>query len=274
MKIYKLLFVALSMGVFAVACNSAKTEEAAAQENEETSEVIPQEKTAKDFLPSRKQIKDVSYLVGINFGSFIKGYNFGDLDYAQIRKGMEDFINAKESQDPEEFAKQFRVNPNDMNKLFNEYLQNRRSYTIYTNKEKEEQFLAKNAKKDGVQITPSGLQYKIISEGAEVHPAVKDTVWAKYRGTLIDGTVFDETTEESGSRKFVLGSVIEGWNEGLSLIGEGGEIELYIPYKLGYGENGNRTIGPAETLIFNISLEKVSKCVPAKVDTAVKAKKK
>ncbi len=271
MKIYK-LFIALSMGVLAVACNSTKKEAAATEENEETSEVIPEEKTAKDFLPSRKQVKDVSYLVGVNFGSFIKGYNFGDLDYAQIRKGMEDFINAKESQDPDEFTKQFRVDPNDMNDLFNEYLQNRRSYTIYTNKEKEEAFLTKNAKKDGVQITPSGLQYKIISEGNEVRPAAKDTVWAEYRGTRLDGTVFDETQKDE-PRKFVIGSVIEGWNEGLKLIGEGGEIELYIPYKLAYGENGNRAIGPAETLIFNISLEKVGKYVPAKVDVKPAKKK-
>ncbi len=272
MKIYK-LFVALSVGVLAVACNSANAEKSADQENEATSEVIPQEKTAKDFLPSRQQVKDVSYLVGINFGSFIKGYNFGDLDMAQIRKGMEDFINAKQTADQDEFVKQFRVDPNKMNELFNEYLQNRHEYLVYSNKEKGEKFLAKNAKKEGVKITPSGLQYRIISEGNEVHPGLKDTVWAKYKGTLLDGTVFDETTEESGARKFTLGSVIEGWNEGLQLIGEGGEIELYIPSKLGYGDGGNRSIGPAETLIFNISLEKVEKFVPVETKPAEPKKK-
>jgi FKBP-type peptidyl-prolyl cis-trans isomerase len=260
MKIYK-LFVALTMGVCAVACNSTKSE-APAEGDEATSEVIPEEKTAKDFLPSRKEVKDVSYLVGVNFGSFIKGYNFGDLDMAQIRKGMEDFINAKQNNDPDEFVKQFRVDPNTMNELFNNYLKNRHDYTVYSNKEKQEKFLAKNAKKDGVKITPSGLQYKIISEGNEIHPEPKDTVWAQYKGSLLDGTVFDETTEETGSRKFTLNSVISGWKEGLALIGEGGEIELYVPYQLGYGENGNRSIGPAETLIFNISLEKVGKFVP------------
>ncbi len=272
MKIYK-LFVALSAGVLAVACNSAKTEQAAGQENEATSEVIPQEKTAKDFLPTKKQVKDVSYLVGINFGSFIKGYNFGDLDMAQIRKGMEDFINAKQTADQEEFVKQFRIDPNQMNDLFNEYLQNRHNYLVYSNKEKGEKFLAKNAKKEGIKITPSGLQYRIVSEGNEIHPGVKDTVWAKYKGTLLDGTVFDETTEESGARKFSLGSVIAGWTEGLQLIGEGGEIELYVPSDLGYGDNGNRGIGPAETLIFNVSLEKVEKFVPVETKPEVTKKK-
>jgi len=272
MKIYK-LFVALSAGVLVVACNSAKTEQAAGQENEATSEVIPQEKTAKDFLPTKKQVKDVSYLVGINFGSFIKGYNFGDLDMAQIRKGMEDFINAKQTADQEEFVKQFRIDPNQMNDLFNEYLQNRHNYLVYSNKEKGEKFLAKNAKKEGIKITPSGLQYRIVSEGNEIHPGLKDTVWAKYKGTLLDGTVFDETTEESGARKFSLGSVIAGWKEGLQLIGEGGEIELYVPSDLGYGDNGNRGIGPAETLIFNVSLEKVEKFVPVETKPEVIKKK-
>lgn len=257
MKINKLFF-ALSLGLVFVGCQPKGTE---VSENgaadEATSEEVAKPKTAKDFLPLRQDKKDVSYLVGVNFGSFIKGYNFGDLDMAEIRKGMQDFINAKQSGDPEEFAKQFRVDPNRMNELFNSYLSDRRNYTIYTNKEREEDFLAKNAKKDGVQVTPSGLQYKIISAGNEVHPTVVDTVYVTYRGSLLDGTVFDETKGEAIS--LVLGRTVNGWKEALPLIGEGGEMEIYIPYALGYGENGTRGIGPAETLIFNVSLDKVGK---------------
>ncbi len=259
MKISKLL-LALSMGVMVVACQENKAEEVTSPSDEATSEVVPKEKVAKDFLPSRKELNDVSYLVGVNFGSFIKGYNFGDLNMSEIRKGIEDFLKAKQTDDPEEFAAQFRVNPNDMNELFNNYLMNRREYTLYSNKEREEKFLNKNAKKPGVNVAASGLQYKIISEGNDIHPALSDTVWVKYRGTLLDGTVFDETKEGSDAVKFTLGQVIEGWNEALPLIGEGGEIEIYVPYKLAYGEQGTRgAIGPAETLIFNISLEKVAK---------------
>lgn len=255
MKIVK-WFMPLVMGLALVACQS-NSDEQAVEGDEATSEVIPQEKTAKDFLPSKKELNDVSYLVGVNFGSFIKGYNFGDLNMAQVRKGIEDFLNAKQTENPEDFVKQFRVDPNQMDALFNKYLQDRRSYTLYTNKEKEEQFLAKNAKKPGVVVAPSGLQYKIISEGNEVHPTLKDTVYVKYKGSLIDGTVFDQTREDEEARSFVLSRVVEGWKQGLPLIGEGGEIELYVPYALGYGEYGNRNIEPAATLIFNISLEKV-----------------
>lgn len=255
MKINK-LFYALSLGLVFVGCQPKDAEVSGNDAADEaTSEEIAKPKTAKDFLPSRQERKDVSYLVGINFGSFIKGYNFGELDMAEVRRGMEDFINSKQSSDPDEFAKQFRVDPNRMNELFNNYLGNRRSYTIYTNKEREEAFLAKNAKKDGVQVLPSGLQYKIISAGNELHPTVADTVYVSYKGSLLDGTVFDETKGEAVS--LVLGRTVNGWKEALPLIGEGGEMEIYIPYALGYGENGTRGIGPAETLIFNVSLDKV-----------------
>ena len=257
------LFWALIMGLAVMACQpKGEQTEQAAEGDEATSEVIPREKTAKDYLPSSKERKDVSYLVGVNFGSFIKGYNFGDLDMAQIRKGIEDFLNAKQTSDPEEFAKQFRVDPNEMNELFNTYLENRRNYVVLSNKEREEKFFSTNLKKPGVVAAAEGFQYKIISEGNELKPAVSDTIWVKYKGTLLDGTVFDETPADSEARQFVLGRVIEAWNLALPLIGEGGEMELYVPYNMAYGENGTRGIGPAETLIFNISLEKVGKVAP------------
>lgn len=262
MKILK-WFAPLAMGLAVMACSSNQSAEtsAAATEGEEAVDAAPVQKTAKDFVPSRQQVKDVSYLVGINFGSFIKGYNFGELDYAQIRKGMDDFINAKGNQRDPEFVNQFRVNPEEMNNLFNEYLQNRRDFILYTNKEKEDKFLASNLKKSGVQATPSGLQYKIISTGNDVKPAAVDTVWVKYQGKLLDGTVFDETAADAESVHFTLNRVVKGWTEGLQLIGEGGEIELYVPASLGYGDNGAPQAGiePGSTLIFNVSLEKVGK---------------
>ena len=250
--------VALTMGLAVVACQP-KAEKAAEGENADAAEVAPKEMTAKDFVPSRQELNDVSYLVGINFGSFIKGYNFGDLNYAQVRKGMNDFINAKGNQNDPDFAEQFRVDPNKMNELFNNFLQNRRNYTLYTNKAKEDKFLAANAKKAGVQTTASGLQYRIINEGDDVRPAAVDTVWCRYKGTLLDGTVFDQTPEDGDATKFILNRVVKGWTEGLQLVGQGGEIELFIPASLGYGDNGNRGIEPGATLIFNVSLEKVGK---------------
>ncbi len=265
MKISK-WFAALAMGLALVACSSKNNGTEATEEAKD--EAVPVEKTAKDFVPTRKQVKDVSYLVGINFGSFIKNYNFGDLDYSQIRKGMNDFINAKGNMRDPEFTEQFDVDPNTMNELFNDYLMNRRNYTLYTNKEKEEKFLASNAKKDGVFSTPSGLQYKIVAAGNDVHPEATDTVWVKYQGKLLDGTVFDQTEADGDAAKFTLNRVVKGWQEGLALIGEGGEIELYVPAALGYGDRGEMQGGiePGATLIFNVSLEKVGKKVEAPAD--------
>lgn len=248
---------ALILGLAVVAC-APKAEEAATEEN---GEAVPVEKTIKDYQSTKAEIDTVSYLVGVNFGSFIKNYNFGDLNYAQVRKGIQAFINAKGNPRSEDFGEQFAVDPNRMNEIFNAFLEKRHQILLLTNKEAGEKFLAANAAKEGVQVTPSGLQYKIISEGNDVKPAAVDTVWARYKGTLLDGTVFDESDPEGDAVKFVLNRVIKGWTEGMQLIGEGGEIELYIPSDLAYGQNGTQGIEPNSTLIFNVSLEKVGKYV-------------
>lgn len=250
-------FMALILGLAVVAC-APKAEETATEEN---AEAVPVEKTVKDYQSTKAEIDTVSYLVGVNFGSFIKNYNFGDLNYAQIRKGIEAFLEAKGNPRSEDFGEQFKVDPNRMNEVFNAYLEKRHELVLLQNKEKEEKFLAANALKEGVQTTASGLQYRIIAEGGELKPSPVDTVWAHYRGTLIDGTVFDESDPEGDAVKFLLNRVIKGWTEGLQLIGEGGEIELYVPSSLGYGQNGTQGIEPNSTLIFNISLEKVGKYV-------------
>ena len=90
-------------------------------------------------------------------------------------------------------------------------------------------------------------------------PAAQDTVWVKYCGKLLDGTVFDETAEDAEPVRMQLNRVIKGWTEGLQLVGEGGEIELYIPSNLAYGEQGNQAIEPNSTLIFNVKVDKVGK---------------
>ena len=218
----------------------------------------------KDLLPTASQIDSVSYLIGVNFGYFIKANDFaeklGDLNMAQLRKGMSDFINAEGEPRDTAFNKQFKVSPELMNEVFNSFLSKKREYKSELNRREGVAFLEKNKTKEGVVETESGLQYEIIEAGNDVHPALKDTIMVNYTGTLLDGTVFDETKADDDAVHFTLGQVIQGWNEALPLIGEGGEIEIYVPYKLGYGEQGTRgAIGPAETLIFNISLEKVGK---------------
>ena len=257
MKTFKLLAMAAVL-VTAVACNS----NAPAAEDGQAAEIT----NPKDILPSKAVTDSVSYLMGINFGSFLKGYGFGDrLNYAEIKKGIDDFVHATGNQADTNFLKQFKISPEEMNRMFGEYLQKISEYTLAVNKEKEAKFLAANAKKEGVQTTESGLQYIISEAGNDVKPAATDTVWVKYTGTLIDGTKFDENQAADGNR-MLLNRVIKGWTEGLQLIGEGGKIKLFIPADLAYGENGSRGIEPNSALIFDVELVKVGKVAEEKAE--------
>ena len=214
-------------------------------------------------LPSSATVDSVSYLVGINFGYFIKANGFGtDLNYGEIKKGMMDFINAEGDMRDASFNDQFRIKPDEMNRLFDQYISALREYKGAVNKAKGEAFLAAKFNETGVEKSESGLCYKIIEEGnKEVCPAERDTVWVNYVGTLIDGTEFDSNTAAGEPAQMVMNQVIPGFSEGLALIGEGGKIELYIPSDLAYGANGPSSIGPNSTLVFEIELTKVGKYV-------------
>ena len=213
----------------------------------------------KEFQSSKAQIDSVSYLLGINFGSFLKGYDFGsDLNYGEIVKGMKDFVNAKGNVQDPEFLEQFKIDPNKMNDLFNNYLEKRSSGLSMMQKQKSEKFLEANGKKAGVVTTESGLQYKIIEPGNDVKPGPQDTVWVRYKGSLIDGTVFDAVADDADPIMLTLNRVVAGWTEGLQLIGEGGKIDLFIPSELGYGEQGNQSIPGNSVLLFNVELTKVA----------------
>ncbi len=255
-------FFALALGAMTVACSPKQAEPAV--EGAENAEAIEETvKTLKDYTPSKAEIDTVSYLLGVNFGSFLKGYNFGDVNYSKVVAGMKDYMKAEgDFRDPD-FGKQFKVSPDRINDVFNAYLEKRHNYTLLANKEKGEKFLAANKKKAGVQETESGLQYKIIEPGNDVKPSAEDTVWVRYKGTHLDGTVFDETAEDADPAKFTLKGVIAGWTEGMQLVGEGGHIELYVPANLAYGEQGRPGIDPNSTLIFDVVVEKVGKFVPA-----------
>lgn len=214
-------------------------------------------------LPTASETDSVSYLIGINFGSFIKGYNFGkDLNYAEIKKGMMDFINAEGNQRDPEFNNQFKINPMEMNRLFNDFLTKRNEYEAAVNKAEGEKFMQDNKMKDGVVSTDSGLQYRIMEAGNDVKPGPKDTVFVQYTGTLLDGTVFDESDKEKDPVRFTLNRVIKGWTEGLQQVGEGGKIQLFVPDSLAYGARRTGNIGPNSTLLFDIEVVKVGK-VPA-----------
>ena len=146
-----------------------------------------------------------------------------------------------------------------------------------------EKFLAENAKKPGVKVLPSGLQYKVIKAGQGEVPKATDEVEVIYEGRLIDGTVFDATSKHGGAKtdKFRAGNLIKGWTEALTTMPVGSKWQLYIPYKLAYGERQAGQIPPYSTLIFDLELVSIVKpevkAEPAgelKEDVAVGAEKK
>ena len=124
-------------------------------------------------------------------------------------------------------------------------------------------FLEANKIKDGVVTTESGLQYKILKKGIGAFPVATDKVKVNYEGKLLNGSIFDSSFERGEPIEFGLNQVIKGWTEGMQYINEGGEIELYIPYDLAYGERGaGGSIPPYATLIFRVQLLQIVKEVP------------
>ncbi|SFX57030.1 FKBP-type peptidyl-prolyl cis-trans isomerase [Marinospirillum alkaliphilum] len=126
------------------------------------------------------------------------------------------------------------------------------------NLQRGQQFLAENAGKAGVQVTASGLQYKVVREGKGNKPKAGSTVKVHYEGTLTDGTVFDSSYRRGEPVSFRVNQVIAGWQEALQLMPEGSEWMLYIPAELAYGPAGaGGAIGPNETLVFKVELQEV-----------------
>ena len=115
-------------------------------------------------------------------------------------------------------------------------------------------FLAENGKRKGVMTTASGLQYEVITMGKGEKPTAESTVKVHYEGTLLNGTVFDSSYRRNEPIEFGLNQVIRGWTEGVQLMPIGSKFKFFIPYDLGYGENGGGPIGPYETLIFEVEL--------------------
>ena len=130
--------------------------------------------------------------------------------------------------------------------------------TMQKNTNNDKKFLEDHKKQEGVKVTASGLQYKVLKEGTGKKPKASDTVEVHYRGTLIDGTEFDSSYKRNKSISFPLNGVIAGWTEGLQLMKEGAKYKLVIPSHLGYGETGaGQLIYPNATLIFEVELIKV-----------------
>jgi FKBP-type peptidyl-prolyl cis-trans isomerase FklB len=122
------------------------------------------------------------------------------------------------------------------------------------NVEKGKIFLSKNKENEGIETLESGLQYKILSKGTGPSPLADDEVEVHYHGTLLNGQVFDSSIQREEPAKFNVSGVIKGWTEALQLMKVGGKWKVFIPSDLAYAESGNNSIGPNETLIFEVEL--------------------
>jgi FKBP-type peptidyl-prolyl cis-trans isomerase FkpA/FKBP-type peptidyl-prolyl cis-trans isomerase FklB len=129
------------------------------------------------------------------------------------------------------------------------------------NAEAGDKFLAENAKKPGVKTTASGLQYQVLTAGEGPKPKPSDTVRVNYKGSLLDGTVFDDSSKHGGPTEIPLQQVVPGWQEGIALMPVGSKYAFWIPAKLGYGEKGTPggPIPPNATLVFEVELLDIAK---------------
>jgi FKBP-type peptidyl-prolyl cis-trans isomerase FklB len=155
-------------------------------------------------------------------------------------------------------AKTSLIQPDAANQYVNDYFF--KQYSLKAEKDKSIQlkWLEDNKAKEGVKVTASGLQYKVIDMGTGIKPLATNTVKVHYKGSLIDGTVFDSSYDRGEPIEFPLNGVIKGWTEGVQLMPQGSKFEFYIPYDLAYGDKGaGGTIPPYATLIFIVELLEV-----------------
>ncbi len=197
----------------------------------------------------------VSYSFGLVLGKRMQN-DLPDLNVDVFMQGVKDAIENKAPLlSDEEVADVLSTFQRDMQQQQMEKVQE----IADKNQKIGEEFLAKNKDKEGVVTLESGLQYKVLTEGKGPQPGSSDVVKVHYTGSLISGEVFDSSVERGEPVTFPLNGVIAGWTEALQLMPTGSKWQLYIPSELAYGTNGNRSIGPNETLLFDVELISIEK---------------
>lgn len=195
---------------------------------------------AKTFKDDKEK---ANYAIGLNVGNNFKQGNL-EYDAAAFDQGMKDALAGKQG-----------LTMQEANDVIRKYQGERRAVIGAKNKAEGEAFLAANKSKPGVKTFESGLQYKVLAEGSGESPKAEDTCVVKYRGTLIDGTEFDNSERApGGTASFPANRVIKGWTEALTHMKPGAKWQLFIPSDLAYGEQGNRNIAPNSTLLFDVEL--------------------
>ena len=190
----------------------------------------------------------VSYGIGRQMGDQLASNPFDGVSTAAVAQGVMDALNGVDMPySNEQMQAAFEA--------INAQMQAKEAEKSKTLAAAGEAFLAENAKKAGVTVTASGLQYEVITQGTGAVPTATSKVKTHYHGTLIDGTVFDSSVNRGQPIDFPVNGVIAGWTEALQLMPVGSKYRLYIPYNLAYGERGaGASIKPYSALIFDVEL--------------------
>jgi len=209
------------------------------------------------YAGERPELKDQkakdSYSLGYQYGQTFKKQGM-EIDLEIFTAGIRDALEgAKPEMNPEEIRETIKSL---QQRVFIAQQQQLREQAA-KNFEEGQAFLAENAKKEGVKTLPSGLQYRVLSEGVGASPKAGDTVTVHYRGTFIDGTEFDSSYKRGEAASFQVDGMIKGWTEALQMMKEGSKWELFVPSELAYGERGLGRIPPNSTLIFEVELVSV-----------------
>ena len=195
-----------------------------------------------------------SYGLGMSLGANLKrsGVDPAQVDFGLLEKGMKDAAGGKTMLTEMEARGAIMAFQTEARKKLAE-----------KNKKEAEEFLAANKSKPGVVTTASGLQYKILTEGQGESPKATDNVTVHYKGTLLDGTEFDNSYKRNQPASFGVGQVIKGWTEALQLMKPGAKWQLFVPPDLAYGEAGRPGIPPNALLTFEVELISVQTAAPA-----------
>lgn len=190
-------------------------------------------------------MEDISYALGVLFAKNLQDQGLETISTAEMSDGL-----------ASQMKGDARLTPEQANEMVGEFMQSKQAEASAGYDAECQAFLAENAKKDGIQTTASGLQYRHETVGEGDAPTAASTVTVHYRGTLIDGTEFDSSYSRGEPISFPLGNVIPGWTEGLQLMKPGGKTFFYIPQNLAYGANPNPNgpIPPLAALIFEVEL--------------------
>jgi FKBP-type peptidyl-prolyl cis-trans isomerase len=207
-------------------------------------------------LTLKTQKEKESYAIGLNIGKGLKDSlkkDDVDINSDLLLRGMKDALGGTKPLLTDEETKTV------LNTLQTDMRQHQKELhdaALTKNSKEGEEFLAANKEKPGVVTLPSGLQYKIITEGNGPKPTAADTIVCNYKGTLLDGTEFDSSYKRGQPATIPVGRVIKGWTEALQLMPVGSKWELFIPPSLAYGEQGTNggPIGPNATLVFDVEL--------------------